>query len=91
MFEHKWPPISSAPGPDAELSLAGLNEFGDIVCPHCGLNIITAAGCRLVPGWASCTRCRRWFSVSADLACEAEITTRLLKPERILHAAANAN
>jgi hypothetical protein len=55
----------------AAMEPAGTNLFGDIVCPHCGLNMVTPAGMVVTSGCAPCLRCGRLFTVSASLAAAA--------------------
>ena len=55
----------------ATMEPAGTNLFGDIVCPCCGLNMMTPAGMVVTSGCAPCLRCGRLFTVSTSLAAEA--------------------
>lgn len=77
--------VRGAPTAQLELAPATLNEFGDVVCPHCRVNIITPAGYKLVCGVAACLRCRQSFEVSEAIAEEAETIYRT----RVLRRQAN--
>jgi len=54
-----------------EPTAAVANRFGDVVCPHCRLNIITPAGMVVRAGATRCIRCRGPFRVSDAVATEA--------------------
>ena len=58
---------------DCQLTPGRLNEFGDIACPHCGINIITPAEMELVPGVAVCVGCGKSFDGTRIIPDEAEI------------------
>ena len=81
MYANQENALRGAPPARLELAAATLNEFGDLVCPHCRVNIITPAGYRVVCGVAACLRCRRSFEVTEGIAHQAEIIyqTRLLR------------
>jgi hypothetical protein len=41
---------------------AGVNRFGDLVCPHRGVNVMCPPGGVLVPGHGESPACRKpWF------------------------------
>ena len=46
---------------------------GDVVCPHCTVQIITPEGMQLVSGVSACPRCRKSFGVTEGVAAESEI------------------
>jgi Zn-finger nucleic acid-binding protein len=60
-------PGSTLPTPEP----AGKNLFGDIVCPYCGINLMTPTGYEIRAGDAICPRCRGLLTVSESLAAEA--------------------
>lgn len=49
-------------------TLVVLNGFGDLICPHCNLNITTLKGCIVKAGTGRCPRCKKPFDVTADIA-----------------------
>lgn len=63
-----------------ELDKATLNKYGDILCPFCGLNIITPYGAILAPGIGKCPICGRHFEVTEKLT---EQTNALPEREEI--------
>lgn len=81
MHANQQDAICGGPLRAVELALGTVNEFGDVVCPHCRVNIITPSGKKLVCGVALCLRCRKSFEVTKDIADEAEIIyqTRTLR------------
>jgi Zn-finger nucleic acid-binding protein len=50
---------------------ANRNLFGDVVCPFCGINLMTPAGYEVRAGDATCPRCGGLLTVSQSLADEA--------------------
>ena len=50
---------------------AGVNEYGDLVCPNCRANIITPYGYDVVPGIGRCSFCEREFTVTQEVADRA--------------------
>ena len=65
-------PLPGCIPPIAQLTPAMLNEFGDLVCPHCRVNIITPLGYRVSKGVSLCLRCRRSFEVTLAIADHSE-------------------
>jgi len=47
---------------------AGVNRFGDLVCPACRVQHITPAGMLVVPGTGCCALCRAAFRVPPRVA-----------------------
>ncbi|MHC4389218.1 MAG: hypothetical protein ACYS8I_07170 [Planctomycetota bacterium] len=58
-----------------------VNRWGDIICPNCSCNIITPAGCQVVPGVGRCPLCRHKFTLDALLARRANRQSQLRKSE----------
>ncbi len=40
-----------------KMKLKKFNKFGDPICPHCEVNIITPYGCFLTAGTLICPKC----------------------------------
>jgi len=55
----------------AKCEPANRNLFGDVVCPFCGINLMTPAGYEVQAGEATCPRCGGLLIVSESLATEA--------------------
>lgn len=53
------------------LPITEVNQFGDIQCPHCKTWFITPYDACLVPAMDACMRCQKLFSLSAEIALEA--------------------
>jgi hypothetical protein len=49
----------------------GVNPFGDLVCPSCGLNIITPWYFDVVPGVGKCVLCATALRVTRRIAKKA--------------------
>ena len=47
---------------------ADINKFGDIICPHCQLQMITPAGMYIKQGQGKCISCGKNFTVSEEKA-----------------------
>ena len=58
-------------GPGVPCLPAGLNRWGDLVCPFCHLNMCMPGGAMLVPGPGRCPACRRLFTVFPEIAARA--------------------
>lgn len=50
---------------------ATTNSYGDLVCPGCGLNIMTPPACIVVVGEGMCQVCNAPFRVTLEVAEEA--------------------
>ena len=53
------------------VSRCGVNPFGDLVCPACGVTILTPSGRVLQEGEGSCPKCGTGFTLAPDEAAEA--------------------
>lgn len=56
---------------DEIIKIADVNQYGDLVCPHCKTNIMTPALFEVIPGIGKCEICGRDFEVTDDVALEA--------------------
>ena len=52
--------------------IAKINEFGDVVCPTCGMNIIIPEGMELRTGTGKCNACGKNFRVVMETANNSE-------------------
>jgi len=54
-----------------------INGFGDIICPHCRVNIITKMSYMLVPGIGLCPKCKGFFRLNSAEALDANEKRKL--------------
>jgi hypothetical protein len=47
---------------------ARVNRFGDLVCPHCGVNSVTPLEAIVITGVTRCPACRRRLGVPTRVA-----------------------